>query len=120
MYINTQGSENTEHGIEFIETTLFTRQIKQIATDDELMELQRILIACPDKGDLIQKTGGLRKIRMATGSQGKSGGARVIYFLATTEIIYLVMAYPKSIKDSLTDVEKAGLKKLTILLKGEV
>ena len=120
MYTDAQGSENTEHGIEFIETALFTRQIKQIATDDELMELQRTLIACPDKGDLIQKTGGLRKIRMATGPQGKSGGARVIYFLATTEIIYLVMAYPKSIKDSLTDAEKAELKKLTILLKGEV
>lgn len=120
MYINTQGSENTEHGIEFIETTLFTRQITQIATDDELMELQRTLIASPGKGDLIQQTGGLRKIRMATGSKGKSGGARVIYFLATTEIIYLVMAYPKCIKDSLTDAEKADLKKLVILLKGEV
>jgi len=84
------------------------------------MELQRTLIASPDKGDLIQKTGGLRKIRMATGLQGKSGGARVIYFLATTETIYLMMAYPKSIKDNLTDAEKAELKKLTILLKGEV
>ncbi|MCC3721484.1 type II toxin-antitoxin system RelE/ParE family toxin [Rouxiella badensis] len=108
------------HAIEFIETSIFTRQIKQIATDDELKELQRELIESPDKGDLIQKTGGLRKIRMATGSQGKSGSARVIYFLATEEVIYLVMAYPKSNKDSLTDAEKSELKKLTKLLKGEV
>ena len=57
---------------------------------------------------------------MATGTQGKSGSARVIYFLATEEIIYLVMAYPKSTKDSLTDAEKADLKKLTKLLKDEV
>jgi hypothetical protein len=57
---------------------------------------------------------------MATGSQGKSGSARVIYFLATEEVIYLVMAYPKNIKDSLTDAEKAELKKLTKLLKDEV
>ncbi len=57
---------------------------------------------------------------MATGSQGKSGSARVIYFLATAEVIYLVMAYPKSIKDSLTDTEKSQLKKLTKLLKDEV
>lgn len=84
--------------IEFIETPMFTRQINQIATDEELRELQKVLIASPDKGDLIQKTGGLRKIRMATGHQGKSGSARVIYFLATAEVIYLVMAYPKSIK----------------------
>ena len=106
--------------IEFIETTMFTRQIKQIATDDELKELQKELIESPDKGDLIQKTGGLRKIRMATGNQGKSGSARVIYFLATAEVIYLVMAYPKSTKDSLTDAEKAELKKLTQRLKDEV
>ncbi|MCU6666766.1 Toxin HigB-2 [compost metagenome] len=108
------------HAIEFIETTLFTRQIQQIASDDELRALQKELIAFPDKGDVIQNTGGLRKIRMATGSQGKSGSARVLYFLATNEIIWLVMAYPKKTKDSLTDAEKAQLKKLTTLLKNEV
>ncbi len=75
----------------------------------------------PRKGELILKTGGLRKIRMATGSQGKSGGARVIYFLGEREeIVWLVMAYPKSIKDSLTDAEKVGLRKLTKRLKDEV
>ncbi len=108
------------HALVFIETPMFTRQVKQIATDDELKELQKELIESPDKGDLIQKTGGLRKIRMATGSQGKSGSARVIYFLATEEVIYLVMAYPKSIEDSLTDAEKSQLKRLTRLLKNEV
>ena len=108
------------HAIEFIETPMFTRQIKQIATDDELKDLQKVLIESPDKGDLIRQTGGLRKIRMATGTQGKSGSARVIYFLATEDIIYLVMAYPKSTKDSLTDAEKAALKTLTQQLKDEV
>lgn len=105
-----------DHAIEFIETSLFTRQIKRIATDDELKELQKELIAWPEKGDLIQHTGGLRKIRMAAGSQGKRGGARVIYFLATQEVVFLIMAYPKSTKDSLTSAEKAELKKLTTLL----
>ncbi|BCA92710.1 MAG TPA: addiction module toxin RelE [Halomonas sp.] len=108
------------HAIEFIETPTFTRQIQAIATDDELKELQRTLIAQPDKGDLIQGTGGLRKIRMTLGNQGKSGGARVIYFLATAERVYLILAYPKSVKDNLTPAEKATLKTLTHQLKGEV
>ena len=56
---------------------------------------------------------------MATGQQGKSGSARVIYFLATAEVIYLVLAYAKNEKESLTAAEKAELKKLTQLLKGE-
>jgi len=107
------------HAIKFIETSLFTRQIKQIATD-ELLTLQRELIAFPDKGDVIQNTGGLRKVRMATGGQGKSSSARVIYLLATREIIWLVLAYPKSAKENLTDAEKVELKKLTTLLKNEV
>ena len=107
------------HAIEFIETSIFTRQIKTLATDDELKALQVELIAQPEKGDLIQGTGGLRKIRMATGQQGKSGSARVIYFLATAEVIYLVLAYAKNEKESLTAAEKADLKKLTQLLKGE-
>ncbi|EPL6452908.1 type II toxin-antitoxin system RelE/ParE family toxin [Providencia rettgeri] len=108
------------HAIEFIETTFFTKQIQTIATTEELRALQNQLIAWPDKGDLIQGTGGLRKIRMAVGNQGKSGSARVIYFLATKEIIYFIMAYPKSEKDTLTAKEKAELKKLTTILKGEV
>lgn len=108
------------HAIEFIETSIFTKQIQEIATDDELKDLQIELIAQPQKGNIIQGTGGLRKIRMAVNNKGKSGGARVIYFLATTDTIYLVLAYPKSLKDSLTSADKSDLKKLTKLLKGSV
>lgn len=107
------------HAIEFVETSIFTKQIRELATDDELKELQKELIAKPDKGALIQDTGGLRKVRMATGNQGKIGSVRVIYFLAHAEKIYLVLAYPKSEKDSLTKGEKADLKKLVNILKGE-
>lgn len=57
---------------------------------------------------------------MVLGNQSKSAGARVIYFLATAERIYLILAYPKSMKDSLTPAEKAALKTLTHQLKGEV
>ena len=57
---------------------------------------------------------------MALGQQGKRSEARVIYFLATAEVVYLILAYPKSVKDSLTPAEKATLKTLTQQLKGEV
>lgn len=84
------------------------------------MTLQIELIAQPEKGSLIKDTGGLTKIRMATGNQGKSGSSRVIYFIATQDIIYLILAYPKSEKDSLISAEKAELRKLTKQLKSEV
>ena len=108
------------HAIEFIETSIFTKQIKDLATDDELKNLQVELIAQPEKGDIIKDTGGLRKVRLATGVQGKSGSARVIYFLATKELIYMIFAYSKHEKDTLTKSEKNELKKLTKLLKGDI
>lgn len=107
------------HAIEFVETPIFTKQIKELATDDELKDLQVELIAQPDKGDVIKDTGGLRKVRMAVGNKGKSGSVRVLYVLAHVDKIFLVLAYPKSAKDSLTNEEKATLKKLVQLLKGE-
>ena len=106
--------------IEFIETPIFTKQFNEIATDSELQALQEELIAYPESGDLITGTGGLRKTRVALENRGKSGGARVIYFLATKEVVYLVLAYPKSNKSTLSNAEKAVLKKLTKQLKDEV
>ncbi|MDT3282474.1 type II toxin-antitoxin system RelE/ParE family toxin [Shewanella sp. PP-He15 brown] len=105
--------------MEFVETSIFTRQIKELATDDELKDLQAELIAQPDKGDIIKGTGGLRKVRMAVGNKGKSGSMRVLYVLALADKIYLVLAYPKSVKDSLTAEEKAKLKQIVQSLKGE-
>lgn len=107
------------HAIEFVETSIFTRQIKELATDDELKDLQTELIAQPDKGDIIKGTGGLRKVRMAVGNKGKSGSIRVLYVLALADKIYLVLAYPKSVKESLTTEEKAKLKQIVQSLKGE-
>ncbi|WP_018880511.1 type II toxin-antitoxin system RelE/ParE family toxin [Thioalkalivibrio sp. ALE30] len=107
------------HAIEFIEAPTFTRQFQAIATEDDLKEIQNTLIAQPDKGDLIQGTGGLRKIRIGLGQQGKRGGGRVIDFLASAQIIYLILAYPKNVKDNLTATEKVALNALTSRLKEE-
>jgi hypothetical protein len=56
------------HAIDFVETSIFTKQIRDIATDDELKNLQEELISQPEKDDLIKDTGGLRKVRMAVGN----------------------------------------------------
>ena len=97
----------------FIETTIFTRQIKSLLTDEEYRLLQEELVSQPDKGDLIKNGGGIRKIRCAQGNKGKSGGIRVIYYwVDEQDHIYLLVAYPKSVKDTLTDQETAILRKL--------
>ena len=72
----------------------------------------------PVKGDLMQGTGGLRKIRVAFEGRGKSGSARVCYVdFAVYEKIYLITAYTKNSKDNLTKNERNEIKRLIEILK---
>ncbi|GAB2689814.1 type II toxin-antitoxin system RelE/ParE family toxin [Acinetobacter apis] len=97
----------------FIETSIFTKQIKSLLSDDEYRKFQQDLLIQPDKGDLIKNGGGIRKARCAQGNKGKSGGIRVIYYWVTEDSqIFFLVAYPKSVKDNLTDKETAVLRQL--------
>ncbi|MBI2803360.1 MAG: type II toxin-antitoxin system RelE/ParE family toxin [Planctomycetes bacterium] len=86
----------------FIETTQFTRLVKEYLSDDELRELQATLIESPESGDVIPGSGGVRKLRWRAAGRGKRGGYRVIYFvrLASDEV-WLITIYPKNIADKI-------------------
>ncbi len=49
--------------MEFIETTIFTKQVHALLSDEDYSELQEALILNPLAGSLIRGSGGLRKIR---------------------------------------------------------
>jgi len=66
--------------MEFIETSLFSKLIREYLSDEEYSALQWVLVARPDAGALIPGSGGLRKLRWAAPGRGKSGGYRVIYY----------------------------------------
>ena len=96
--------------MEFIETPTFTRTITVLLSDDSYAQMQMALVENPALGDLIRGGGGIRKLRYAVQGRGKSAGVRVIYYWLKDEFqIYLLLAYPKSAKDSLTDKEVALL-----------
>ncbi|MFA6015443.1 MAG: type II toxin-antitoxin system RelE/ParE family toxin [Gallionellaceae bacterium] len=97
----------------FIETPTFTRLVSALLEDDEYSKLQEELVKRPDVGDLIKDGGGIRKLRWKRAGTGKSGGIRVIYYWITDDDqILMLVAYPKSTKDNLTDKETAVLRKL--------
>jgi len=97
----------------FIETTAFTRLLLPLLDDDSYALMQRMLMDNPERGDLIQGGGGIRKLRHALPGRGKSGGVRVIYYWhAPTQQIYLLLIYPKSKKEDLTAKETAVLREL--------
>ena len=85
------------------ETSVFTKIILELLPDDSYRKLQAELIASPKLGDLIQGSGGIRKLRWSIPGAGKRGGIRVIYYWITAEEqIYMLYAYPKSKQENLT------------------
>jgi len=96
--------------MEFIETQTFTRLLAGLLTDDEYAGLQSVLVLNPEAGDIVKRGGGIRKLRHALPGRGKRGGVRVIYYwLRKNGQIYMLLIYPKSKKDTLTDRETAIL-----------
>jgi hypothetical protein len=97
--------------MEFIETPTFTRLVTGLLADEDYRMLQGELLADPARGDLVKGGGGIRKMRFAASGRGKRGGLRVIYYWGKAkDRIYLLVIYPKSRKDDLSDQETAILR----------
>lgn len=107
----------------FIETNMFTHNWQELGlTDEDLRLLQNTLIDNPKLGDIIQGTGGLRKIRIAMEGHGKGkrGGARVLYVdIEIRETVYLINVYSKNEQTDLTQDEKKAFKAVVKMLKEE-
>jgi len=97
----------------FVESAVFTRQVRGLLNDEEYAGLQWHLALYPKAGEVIQGTGGLRKVRWAGAGGGKRGGVRVIYFHALSQSqVRLLLIYRKGVKDDLSGAEKKVLRQL--------
>lgn len=96
-----------------IETSIFTKQVRTLFTDDEYRLLQSELVVKPDLGKIIRHSGGIRKIRWSASGRGKRGGARVIYYWATADDqLLMLFIYPKNVSDTLSSKQLAILRKI--------
>jgi len=97
----------------FIETPMFTKRLRALLDDDHYATFQQALAAEPEQGNVIEGTGGLRKVRVASSGRGKRGGSRVIYYhFVSKSHIALLLIYPKNEKDDLNSDERKALKQL--------
>lgn len=83
------------------ETPIFDRYAAEIWSDAERQEFISFIAANPYAGAVIRGSGGCRKVRWSRSGTGKSGGARVIYFVTVDEVVWLLIAYAKAKYDSL-------------------
>lgn len=89
--------------LEFIESPIFAKQVREYLSDDEYASLQWELIKNPNSGSIIPGSGGLRKLRWARKGQGKSGGYRVIYYWRNhKDEIWLISMYSKNIRSTIS------------------
>jgi hypothetical protein len=68
-----------ERYLEFVYLKLFERTAGGVISEEEMKAVEDELLENPEKGSVQGNTGGVRKVRVATGGQGKSGSARVAY-----------------------------------------
>ncbi len=97
----------------FVELPAFAKYRPEYLDDEGFRDLQNSLMANPEAGDVIEGTGGLRKIRQPDPRRGKGkrGGLRVIYYWWDGKRqFWLFTLYDKDEMDDLSAKEKKALK----------
>lgn len=95
----------------------YIRQAERLLSAAERQDVLSYLAAHPKTGDLIEGTGGVRKLGWGRGGRGKSGGVRVIYYYHSELMpLYLLALFAKNEQDNLSKAERNGLAKLVDLL----
>jgi hypothetical protein len=102
----------------------YIRAADKLLSEAERHDIIRYLAEHPKDGDLMEGTGGVRKLRWRRGGQGKSGGVRVIYYFHSDAMpLYLLTLFAKGGRANLSKTERNELADLTALLvktwKGE-
>ena len=102
-----------------VETPSYLSRAEKIFSASERAEIVTMLASDPECGEIMQGTGGVRKVRVAVGGRGKSGGARVIYYFHGSESLPILIfaVFTKNEKANLSDTEKNNLAKLTQAIK---
>ena len=100
-----------------VELPEFQKRASSLLQGEEKTSIINYLAAHPQSGDLMQGTGGIRKLRWSAKGKGKSGGVRVIYYYHNGSIpLFLLTVFGKGEKANLSKTERNDLAKFTNLL----
>lgn len=98
-----------------VETKAFLAAAKDAGLDEEEREaLVAMIAANPTAGDLMQGTGGCRKMRYRKPGTGKSGGYRIVTWFGGDDIpVFLLTIFGKNERANLSKAERNALSRLT-------
>lgn len=98
-----------------IETATFSAKADKHWTMDQYEEFVVFIAGNPNTGDVVPRSGGVRKIRWSAHDAGKRGGVRVIYFNSTDAETWLLTMYAKNERENIPAHE---LKKIREAIDG--
>lgn len=103
--------------VSVVETPEFLATTRKLMSDGERALLVDYLAYNPTAGDLVQGTGGIRKVRWGLDGRGKRGGARVIYFYHDADMpLFALTAYAKNERADLSQQDRNDFRQLTTML----
>jgi mRNA-degrading endonuclease RelE of RelBE toxin-antitoxin system len=103
---------------EVSEAPAFIRKAEKLWSQDEYEAFIAYIAENPNAGDLIEGTGGARKIRWSGSGRGKRGGTRVItYYHDETLPVYLLMLFTKNERADLGPEDKRELHEIIAAIK---
>jgi hypothetical protein len=106
--------------MKLVATSGYARRVCKLLTDDERASAELTLALVPDAWPVIPGTGGCRKARVGRGGKGKSGGARIVYYVMTAHgVLYLLDIYAKGAKEDLTHAERNEIRRFVEALEAE-
>jgi mRNA-degrading endonuclease RelE of RelBE toxin-antitoxin system len=86
-----------------IETSIFTKRVLEILSEEEYRNFQISLISDPSAGKIIQGSGGIRKIRWSGSGRGKRGGSRILYYWYNEKgLMLMLFIFRKNERDNLS------------------
>lgn len=95
----------------------YIRRAEKLLTEEERRDIVDYLAVNPRAGDLMEGTGGVRKLRWGRQGRGKSGGVRVIYYIHSELMpLYLLTLFAKNERANLTKAERNELAGLVDIL----
>ena len=107
-----------ETRVPVVETKAFTGRAKGHMSAAEVDRAIEVIARDPLCGDLIQGTGGIRKVRFAIKGRGKSGGVRIVYYYYNESMpVFLLTVFAKNEKADLTKAERNTLGKVARALR---
>lgn len=95
----------------------YVRRADKLLSDAERRDVVDYLATHPKAGDVMEGTGGIRKLRWGRGGRGKSGGVRVVYYFHNEAMpLYLLALFAKNEQANLSKAERNELAGLVDIL----